>query len=1100
MEKSKKQWKRIGAFFICISLMVTAFPSIFWTKAFASAADDQEASLLGTLSEGYESNGNPGAISSGSGDLGGKSYGAYQLASQYDIPKNFFTWCMQQTSKSSYVDIGTQLQTAYTADGNTYGAHFDSVWTALASSDNSYGGTRGIFWQAQRDFIRLRYYDPIVSAIESSVSGFSMNNYGIALRNVFWSRSVQHGSGGAKGMITSAFASLGGFANQDEATLIDAIYAESGAVGAPRTNVMSGDTAVRFGIAGASLDYYSGNSSGVQVGVYQRLRINEVADAQQMLANNGFTGAPVAQGVYYLTLGSSSHSYQLNYFASGYYTLTAKDGSCQRLTASGSSAVSAAASAADAQFWRLAASGSGYTLQNKATGTYLNLSGSSLTLGANAAVWALTPSASDWRLSGASYPTASTYWLYGYGFPIRGTLSSTFPIKSVTISVINNGTGQTALTATGTPNARSYNLASLDSSLRFSALSAGQYTYRITAANTGGTSDAAYTFSTTFRVIPDGYDSKICSLIFNAMGGSCDTVYRQVTSGSACGSLPTPTMPSYIFNGWFTSPVGGTAVTASTATSSAFNQMIYAHYTYSPDASISNFVTRLYQSVLGRSPSGSELSNWIGCIRSGSHTAASAGAYFFSCGEYQSRTHTDAEFVNTVYSAMLGRSPSDSELSSWVYQLSACTQNRSEVFAAICGLQEFINLYGSYGIAPGSIDPSSCNMGEDPTSVRVFVRRLYQICLGREPDAGGLTNWSKNLKAGALNGAQAAASFFTSTEYQNGKHSNLEFVTSLYNALLGRQPSSSEVNNWCAYIASGGSSRSQVFNDFCDSQEFINLCTAYGITAGLIDPSQYDMGEDLTSVQSFVTRLYKTCLNREPDTDGLTNWTKNLKAGAVTGAEAAAGFFSSYEYLSGDSTVEQFVTTLYNTLLNRQPSASEVKNWSDTIYNRTYTRAQVFDSFCGSQEFKGLCAAYGITAGRIDPAQYDMGEIYSFVIRLYKTCLSRDPDAAGLRNWVNNLQAQAITGAQAAAGFFSSTELLNKNLSNENYVGLLYNVLLNRQPSDAEVKSWASDIISGISTRAQVFDGFCGSQEFKGLCSSYGITAGRIDPSQYNMG
>ena len=36
---------------------------------------------LGDLSASYESNGNPGCVSSGAGDLGGISYGAYQLAS-----------------------------------------------------------------------------------------------------------------------------------------------------------------------------------------------------------------------------------------------------------------------------------------------------------------------------------------------------------------------------------------------------------------------------------------------------------------------------------------------------------------------------------------------------------------------------------------------------------------------------------------------------------------------------------------------------------------------------------------------------------------------------------------------------------------------------------------------------------------------------------------------------------------------------------------------------------------------------------------------------------------------------------------------------------
>lgn len=36
---------------------------------------------LGDLSASYESNGNPGCVSTGYGDLGGISYGTYQLAS-----------------------------------------------------------------------------------------------------------------------------------------------------------------------------------------------------------------------------------------------------------------------------------------------------------------------------------------------------------------------------------------------------------------------------------------------------------------------------------------------------------------------------------------------------------------------------------------------------------------------------------------------------------------------------------------------------------------------------------------------------------------------------------------------------------------------------------------------------------------------------------------------------------------------------------------------------------------------------------------------------------------------------------------------------------
>ena len=1105
MNNSRKLWKKIGAFFVCVSLVMTAVPGAIWVHASASTVSAQEAALLGTLSSAYESNGKPGAISSGSGDLGGKSYGTYQLASKFDIPKNFFSWCIQQTSQASYVDIGTQLQTAYTADNSTYDANFDRVWTALAQDGTVYGGDRGIFWQAQRDFIRMRYYDPIVSAIESSVPGFSMDNYSIALRNVFWSRSVQHGTGGAKEVITSAFNSLGGFANQDEATLIDAIYAESGAVGAPRTNVISSDIAIEFSISGSSLAYYSGNSSGVQVGVYQRLRIKEVADAQQMLANYGFTDAPVPQGIYTISLNGAQLTFRLNYFASGYYTLTTVNGSERRLAGSGSgTGVNLNSPAAsDDQMWEIAASGSGYTLRCKATGSYLVLSGSSFSGGSTGSVWTLTPSASDWRLSGATYPTASSYLLQGCGFPIRGTLSSTFPISEVTISIINNSTGKQELDdpiPTRQPNARSFNLADLDSAVTISQLQPGSYTYQVDAYDTGSAADSHYQYTSVFHVVPDGHDTGTCNLIFNTAGGSCSTVYRRVTPGAAYGTLPTPEKTGYTFDGWYTSPVGGTAVTDSTVAPSAYNQMIYAHYTFSPASNISAYVTRLYQTCLDRTPDSGGLAAWSNSIATGGDTAASAGAYFFSCAEYLNCAHTDTQFVTALFSALLNRQPGASEISSWVGQLSSGVMTRSDVFASICASQEFNTLYTSYGITPGSITASAYDMGEDPTSVRAFVRRLYLTCLGRAPDADGMTNWTKNLRAGAITGAEAAAGFFTSKEYQNVDHTNQAFVTTLYNVLLGRAPAGTEANGWVSDITSGASTRAQVFDGFCGSQEFQKLCTAYGITAGRIDPSQYNMGEDLTEIHAFVTRLYKTCLSRDPDAAGLANWTSNLKAGAVTGAEAAAGFFASDEYLAKNPTVEQFVTTLYKVLLNRDPSADEVKNWSDTINDRTNTRAQVFDGFCGSQEFKGLCASYGITAGRIEPSDYDMGEIHAFVTRLYKICLSRDPDADGLKNWVSNLQSQAITGAQAAAGFFSSTELLNKKLSNEDYVKLLYTVLLNRQPGADEVKGWVSDITSGTSTRATVFDGFCGSQEFQGLCASYGITAGRIEPSQYNMG
>ena len=89
-----------------------------------------------------------------------------------------------------------RLAAAYEADGG-YGSSFDATWRALANEDSDG------FMRVQRNYVRRSYYDPIVRSIESAVPGFDMDNYSIALRNVFWSRAVQHGVGGSSGFSSS---------------------------------------------------------------------------------------------------------------------------------------------------------------------------------------------------------------------------------------------------------------------------------------------------------------------------------------------------------------------------------------------------------------------------------------------------------------------------------------------------------------------------------------------------------------------------------------------------------------------------------------------------------------------------------------------------------------------------------------------------------------------------------------------------------------------------------------------------------------------------------------------------------------------------------
>ncbi|NLU23981.1 MAG: DUF4214 domain-containing protein [Clostridiales bacterium] len=974
VKRMTHKFYEICAVLLCVGLLLTLLPGILFTKAEASTADSQEATLLGTLSEGYESNGNPGTISSGVGDSGGASYGAFQFSSRYNVPKLFFNWCIAQTGTNGYVDIGTQLKNAYTTDKETYGTQFNSVWKALAAS-NSYGGSRGIFWQAQRDYVRLSYYDPIVSAIESSVPGFSMSNYSIALRNVFWSRAVQHGTGGAKGVIMAAFSSLGGFSNQDEATLIEAIYQESGAVVSPVGNVMQGETANKFGISGCSLAYYYGNSSGVQVGVFQRLQINELSDAQQMLATYGSSGAPVSQGIYTLTQGGQSRQFQLRYYANGCYTLTGVSGGEAGLRLTGGSdggVCLTATTSSNEQFWRLIASNGGYRIQNLSNNLYLTPSGSTLFGSSTASQWSVTGSGSDWSLMGACFPTASNYLPHGYGYPIRGTLSSTFPISSVNITISNNSTGNTVISKNASVNAQSYDLRNLDNSIAFGSLPVGTYTFTLNAVN----SAESWTMKTVFYVVPDGEDEpKNYVLTFNALGGSCNTVYRTVTPGSAYGSLPSASLANYTFDGWFTAPVGGTPVASSTTASSSRNQMVYAHYTLDGQLNLKAFVQRLYQICLGQQPTDDGVATWMGRMTRGELTAAQVAAEFFGSRDSRSNLSTNDQFITALYQVLLGREPDANGFADWTGKLKAETWTRPEILNGFCNSSEFAELCASYGVTPGQINPGNYDMGRDVSRYQTFITRLYNECLNREPDADGMTNWTNHLVRRDMNAAEVAGGFFSSSEYLTKvQPSDSDFVTDLYRALLGRDPDADGYADWTGKLLKGTWLRAEVFNGFCNSSEFRSICSEFGISTGQVDIEAYDMGRDLTRIHAFLSQVYTKCLNREPDAEGLVFWTNHLASRDMSGAEVVAGFFSSSEYRTKISTTDdQFVTALYWTMLGREPDADGFADWTGKLRSGSWTRPEVLDGFCNSDEFRSVCARFGIIPGRITPSDYWMG-------------------------------------------------------------------------------------------------------------------------------
>ena len=104
------------------------------------------------------------------------------------------------------------------------------------------------------------------------------------------------------------------------------------------------------------------------------------------------------------------------------------------------------------------------------------------------------------------------------------------------------------------------------------------------------------------------------------------------------------------------------------------------------------------------------------------------------------------------------------------------------------------------------------------------------------------------------------------------------------------------------------------------------------------------------------------------------------------------------------------------------------------------------------------------------------------VIRLYQAAFNRHPDNAGMNYWVGQFTSGAMTLNQIANSFTVQPEFTAdypSAMSNAQYVGALYNNVLNR-PGDADgVNYWVNQLNTGVLTRAQVLYNFTESKEFK---------------------
>ena len=236
-----------------------------------------------------------------------------------------------------------------------------------------------------------------------------------------------------------------------------------------------------------------------------------------------------------------------------------------------------------------------------------------------------------------------------------------------------------------------------------------------------------------------------------------------------------------------------------------------------------------------------------------------------------------------------------------------------------------------------------------------------------------------------------------------------------------------------------------------------------------------------TGERSLITHYYQAILGRDPEPTGKAFWEAEAARVVADGGEVnevwfamAQQFFASAEYTSQPRDDAAFVTDLYRTFFDRDPDSSGLSFWTGLI-QQGMPREVVLTSFLTSPEYASFTQR---TFGFTTPNRR-----IRLIMDMYRGILNRLPDDSGLCFWITQFNsAQTPTAAatlaeQMALLFLQSPEYAARHRSPPQLVGDLYNAMLRRGGDLAGVQFWIDQVTAGTPL-AQIVHNFAFAREF----------------------
>jgi Domain of unknown function (DUF4214) len=391
-----------------------------------------------------------------------------------------------------------------------------------------------------------------------------------------------------------------------------------------------------------------------------------------------------------------------------------------------------------------------------------------------------------------------------------------------------------------------------------------------------------------------------------------------------------------------------------------------------------------------------------------------------------------AEQTSAAFCHLLGRMPYPRERRMWTLALRRGDATGVDVLASLVQSPEFSTAHGL-----AAMDDAA------------YVGFVYDTLLRRQPDGGGMKDYTGQLATGGITRAGLALAALGSAEFPTA---NPLFARSVpverptvtrdcdlaaegeppfslsggisyaYCLMLGRDPTPAEVERWLPRLRSGGTSLRDLLPTLAQGPEF----------------AERHQTADLTE-RGYIGLVYRLLLGREPDGTGLADYAAQIGSGAMTRADLLAAALASAEFAtrnpalvdqaadaprlsrdcdlagSGDEGGPEGRAAYAACLvLGTPPTPAQRDAWAAALAGGESSSQALVLSMLGSEEFRQ----------RYDPEALDDR---GFVYLVYRLLLHREPDGTGLAGYAAELAADSLTREQLEAAAVESEEFSRVN-------------------------------------------------------------------------